>query len=116
MCTNVAESGLTIPNVGQVISSGAHRRGSVDVRTGVMATALQALSKSQMTQQKGRTGRTGSCHTIGSVLQGRIAVTVTLIAILPWEEELTARSRVGLLQQRHPKTKNDLAAVEGARS
>ena len=40
------------------MSSGVHRRVSVDVRTGVMVNALQTLSKSQMTQQKRRTGRT----------------------------------------------------------
>ena len=34
ICTNVAESGITIPNVGLVISSGVQRRVSTDVRTG----------------------------------------------------------------------------------
>ena len=58
ICTNVAESGVTIPHVGAVISSGVHRRVSVDVRIGVTMNALQTLSKSQMTQQMGRTGRT----------------------------------------------------------
>ena len=52
-CTNVAKSGVTIPNVGVVISSGAHRRVSIDVTSGVTVN----LSKSQMTQQMGRTGR-----------------------------------------------------------
>ena len=33
ICTNVSESGVTIPNVGVVIRSGMHRRASVDVRT-----------------------------------------------------------------------------------
>ena len=33
VCTNVAESGITIPNVGLVISSGVQRRVSIDVRT-----------------------------------------------------------------------------------
>ena len=33
VCTNVAESGITIPNVGVVISSGVQRRVSTDVRT-----------------------------------------------------------------------------------
>ena len=50
ICTNVAESGITIPNVGLVISSGVQRRVSTDVRTGATATALQTLSKAQILQ------------------------------------------------------------------
>ena len=58
VCTNVAESGITIPNVGVVISSGVQRRVSTDVRTGVTVNALQTLSKAQILQQLGRSGRT----------------------------------------------------------
>ena len=58
VCTNVAESGITIPNVGVVISSGVQRRVSTDVRTGVTINALQTLSKAQLLQQLGRSGRT----------------------------------------------------------
>ena len=58
VCTNVAESGITIPNVGIVISSGVQRRVSTDVRTGVTVNALQTLSKAQLLQQLGRSGRT----------------------------------------------------------
>ena len=47
-----------MPNVGLVISSGVQRRVSTGVRTGVTVNALQKLSKSQMTQQQRRTGRT----------------------------------------------------------
>ena len=57
VCTHVAESGITIPNVG-VISSGVQRRVSTDVRTGVTVNALQTLSKAQLLRQLGRTGRT----------------------------------------------------------
>ena len=57
VCTNVAESGITIPNVGIVISSGVQRRVSTDVRTGATVNALQTLSKAQLLQQLGRTGR-----------------------------------------------------------
>ena len=39
-CTNVAESGITIPNVGIVIRSGVQRRVSTDVRTGATVNAL----------------------------------------------------------------------------
>ena len=58
VCTNVAESWITIPNVGIVISSGVQRRVSTDVRTGVTVNALQTLSKAQLLQQLGRSGRT----------------------------------------------------------
>ena len=58
VCTNVAESGLTIPNVGLVISSGVQRRVFRDVRTGATLNALQTLSKAQLLQQLGRSGRT----------------------------------------------------------
>ena len=60
VCTNVAESGITIPNVRIVISSGVQRRVSTDVRTGVTVNALQTLSKAQLLQQLGRSGRTDS--------------------------------------------------------
>ena len=55
---NVAESGLTIPNVVLVISSGVQRRVSTDIRTGSTVNALQTLSKAQLLQQLGRSGRT----------------------------------------------------------
>ena len=58
VCTNVAESGITIPHVGIVISSGVQRRVSTDVRTGATVNALQTLSKAQLLQQLGRSGRT----------------------------------------------------------
>ena len=45
-------------NVGLVVSSGVQHRVSTDLRTGATANALQTLSKSQMTQQQERTGRT----------------------------------------------------------
>ena len=57
ICTNVAESGVTIPDVGLVVSSGFHSRVSMDVRTGATVNALQTFSKSAMTQQTGRSGR-----------------------------------------------------------
>ena len=57
VCTNAAESGVAIPDLGVVISSGVCHHFSMDVRTGATVNALQTLSKSQMTQQMGRTGR-----------------------------------------------------------
>ena len=58
VCTNVAELGVTVPNVGLVISSGVQRRVSTDIRTGSTVNALQAFSKAQFLQQLGRSGRT----------------------------------------------------------
>ena len=58
VCTNVAESGVTVPHVGLVISSGVQRRVSTDVRTSATINALQTLSKAQLLQQLGRSGRT----------------------------------------------------------
>ena len=58
VCTNAAESGVTVPHVGLVISSGVQRRVSTDIRTGSTTNALQTLSKAQLLQQLGRTGRT----------------------------------------------------------
>ena len=46
VCTNVAESGITIPNVGLVISSGVQRRVSTDVRTGATVNALANIIES----------------------------------------------------------------------
>ena len=60
VCTNVAESGVTVPHVGLVISSGVQRRVSTDIRTSSTVNALQTLSKAQLLQQLGRTGRTDS--------------------------------------------------------
>ena len=56
VCTNVAESGVTIANVGLVISSGVQRRVSTDIRTGSTVDAVQTLSKAQLVQQQGRSG------------------------------------------------------------
>ena len=41
-----------------MISSGAQRRVSTDIRTGATVNALQTLSKAQLLQQLGRSGRT----------------------------------------------------------
>ena len=50
--TNVAESGVTVANVGLVISSGVHRRVSIDVRTGVMeGDRITMMSYDQFTSQ-----------------------------------------------------------------
>ena len=46
------------PQCWLVISSGVQRRVSTDVRTGATVNALQTLSKAQLLQQLGRSGRT----------------------------------------------------------
>ena len=58
ICTNVAKTGLTSPEVGVVIGSGTHRKVSMDGRTGVSINAFQTLSKSHLMQHMGSTGRT----------------------------------------------------------
>ena len=58
VCTNVAESGVAVPSVGLVISSGVQRRVPTNIRTGSTVNVLQTLSKAQLLQQLGRTGRT----------------------------------------------------------
>ena len=55
VCTNQVSP---FPNVGLVISSGVQRRVSTDFRTGSTVNALQTLSKAQVLQQVGRSGRT----------------------------------------------------------
>ena len=56
-CSVCTESGVTIPNVGLVISSGVQRRVSTDIRTRSTLNTLQTLSKAQLLQQLGRSGR-----------------------------------------------------------
>ena len=85
-CTNVAESGATIPNVDLVISPGVHRRFSVDVRTGVMVNVLQTLSKSQTTQQKGRPGRTDEGEHGTMMSYGQYTTQVPGMSQPGWED------------------------------
>ena len=57
VCTNVAESGVTVPSVGLVISLEC-RDESLQTLEQVPVNALQTLSKAQLLQQLGRSGRT----------------------------------------------------------
>ena len=86
VCTNVAESGITIPNVGVVISSGVQRRVSTDVRTGVTVNALQTLSKAQLLQQLGRSGRTDCGIHITMMSQGQYTSQVRSSDLAQLEE------------------------------
>ena len=55
LATNVAETSLTIPNVGVVIDSGLERR--TVQRNGRTALSLKAISKASAKQRAGRAGR-----------------------------------------------------------
>ncbi|MBV1919656.1 MAG: DEAD/DEAH box helicase [Pseudomonadales bacterium] len=55
LSTNVAETSLTIPNIGVVIDSGMERR--THQRNGRTVLGLDAISKASADQRKGRAGR-----------------------------------------------------------
>ena len=61
------ESGITIPNVGIVISSGVQRRVSTDVRTGATVNALTNAFK--LVADKG-SGRTDCCTSLWQAISG----------------------------------------------
>ena len=98
ICTNVAESGVTVANVGLVISSGVQRRVSTDIRTGATANALQTLSKSQMRQQQGRIERTDEGDHINMMSYGQYTSQVRSADLAQLEESditpMTLRSLV----------------------
>lgn len=58
VATNVAESGLTIPNVAAVIDCGLYKQPWVDEVTGTYALVPSMVSRSAAVQRAGRTGRT----------------------------------------------------------
>ncbi|KAJ1553698.1 hypothetical protein HK096_006829 [Nowakowskiella sp. JEL0078] len=62
--TNVAETSLTIPDVGIVIDSGLQVEFSRDIRSGAVNRETKKISKTSAIQRKGRVGRTapGECH------------------------------------------------------
>ena len=55
--TNVAETSLTIPDIGIVIDSGQARIPSYDPRRGVNTLLVQAISQASAAQRSGRAGR-----------------------------------------------------------
>ncbi|MFI5345338.1 MAG: ATP-dependent helicase HrpB [Elusimicrobiota bacterium] len=61
--TNVAETGLTIPQVTMVIDSGLHRLAAYDAARGINTLYLSRISRSNASQRSGRAGRTapGRC-------------------------------------------------------
>jgi ATP-dependent helicase HrpB len=63
VATNVAETGLTIPQVTMVIDSGLHRVAGYDAARGINTLYLSRISKANADQRSGRAGRTapGRC-------------------------------------------------------
>ncbi|MEQ1919349.1 MAG: helicase-related protein, partial [Elusimicrobiota bacterium] len=63
VATNVAETGLTIPQVTMVIDSGLHRVAAYDAARGINTLYLTRISRSNAAQRSGRAGRTapGRC-------------------------------------------------------
>ena len=57
LCTNVAESSLTVPNVDVVIDSGLRRANSYDAVNSVYRLTTVWCSKASCLQRRGRTGR-----------------------------------------------------------
>ena len=63
VATNVAETGLTIPQVTMVIDSGLHRVAAYDAARGINTLYLSRISRNNAVQRAGRAGRTapGRC-------------------------------------------------------
>jgi len=63
LATNVAETGLTIPQVTSVIDVGLHRVAAYDAARGINTLYLSRISRSNAAQRAGRAGRTapGRC-------------------------------------------------------
>jgi ATP-dependent helicase HrpB len=63
VATNVAETGLTIPQVTAVIDAGLHRVAAFDAARGINTLYLSRISRSNALQRSGRAGRTapGRC-------------------------------------------------------
>ena len=57
LATNVAESSLTIEEIGFVIDSGYKRQASFNPKTGVTRLGLKRISQASATQRSGRAGR-----------------------------------------------------------
>lgn len=62
VCTNVAETSLTIPNIKYVIDCGRQKTRLYDKVTGVSAFVVTFISKAAANQRAGRAGRTSAGH------------------------------------------------------
>lgn len=69
VATNVAETGLTIPQVTTVIDSGLHRVAAHDAARGINTLYLSRISRGSADQRAGRAGRTapGRCVRLWSL-------------------------------------------------
>ena len=59
LATNVAETSLTVPNIGYVIDTGLARISRYSYRTKLQRLPIEKISKASATQRSGRCGRTG---------------------------------------------------------
>ncbi|PKP15691.1 MAG: helicase, partial [Bacteroidetes bacterium HGW-Bacteroidetes-22] len=71
VCSNVAETSITIPGVSLVIDSGLERQARYDHRRGVNTLFTVPISKSSALQRQGRAGRTkpGKCIRLWSAFE-----------------------------------------------
>ncbi|MFK7914147.1 MAG: ATP-dependent RNA helicase HrpA, partial [Pseudomonadales bacterium] len=63
LCTNVAETSLTVPNIGYVIDAGLARISRYSYRSKLQRLPIEAISKASANQRMGRCGRIapGTC-------------------------------------------------------
>jgi ATP-dependent helicase HrpA len=59
LATNVAETSITVPNIGYVIDTGLARMSRYSYRTKLQRLPIEKISKASATQRAGRSGRTG---------------------------------------------------------
>jgi len=64
LSTNIAESALTLPNIGTVIDSGLHRQAGFSWWSGIPSLTTRPISQASAIQRAGRAGRTGPGKTI----------------------------------------------------
>ena len=68
LCTNVAETSLTVPNIGYVIDAGLARISRYSYRSKLQRLPIEAISQASANQRKGRCGRLapGVCYRLYS--------------------------------------------------
>lgn len=95
LCTNIAETSLTIKGIKYVIDSGVVKRRMYDCVTGIDVLKVVRVSKDQAWQRTGRAGRDseGTCYrtysmddykaldqtTMPEILRANISATVSLV-------------------------------------
>ncbi len=68
LATNVAETSLTVPNIGYVVDSGVARISRYSHRSKIQRLPIEPISQASAEQRKGRCGRIapGTCHRLYS--------------------------------------------------